>query len=241
MPSPASTSTGLAPPAIVLVRWLDGESAAAAALAGLKGVLSASERRRASTMPAAAARGFAAGRVALRLLASTLSGENWRGRAFRVSATGKPEMPGSALQFSLSRSGSLVAAALSRQPVGIDIERRRTLAPEVRERIGRWAVAAALPPPVDGEAALRHWTRLEALTKRRGERLADRIAGAAWATDTAGTTRCFDLELPFGYVGTVAVAAGMHLDQGAADAAALLDAGEKPRTVAEWPQHGEIA
>lgn len=83
------------------------------------------------------------------------------------TSEGKPYFAGHEAEFSLSHSGEWVVCALSDAPVGVDVERIRS----VSERLwGRFlAISPDEPYGGDWEAILR-WTRYEAALKREGKK-----------------------------------------------------------------------
>jgi 4'-phosphopantetheinyl transferase len=97
-------------------------------------------------------------------------------------AHGKPVADGG-LEHSVTHSGDLVAVAVSRSPVGVDVEqadgRSRPLGGDGDpERLGRLVLAdgeraalAAADPAARAHAFLVAWTRKEAVTKAAGEGL----------------------------------------------------------------------
>jgi 4'-phosphopantetheinyl transferase len=90
---------------------------------------------------------------------------------------GKPRLPGSGLELSLSHSGHRVVIALARQtPVGIDVEENaRGVNPdELASTVltgGEAATLAAVPAPQRRDAFLTYWTRKEAVLKATGDGL----------------------------------------------------------------------
>lgn len=110
------------------------------------------------------------------------------------------------LHFNVSHSGDLVVLAFSRShPVGVDVERER---PE-----SEWREVAAhvfspsecrawlrLPLAARPKAFFRAWVRKEAGVKALGVGLTDEHYSALGAH-----LRCFDLDLPQGYNGSVAL------------------------------------
>jgi len=94
---------------------------------------------------------------------------------FVTGAHGKPELSDAAVQFSLSHSGPVAAAAVAFFPIGIDIEMLDSVNLRVAdmyfspaERTGLRNLPAASVSP----AFLRCWTRKEALLKACGTGLA---------------------------------------------------------------------
>jgi 4'-phosphopantetheinyl transferase len=155
--------------------WLaDLDEPGAAAMTALD----AAERTRAMSFvrPQDGAR-FAASRAALRLVLARYLGGEPEELEFRVGAHGQPRLAGDEVRFSLARDGGLAIVAVSRGPVGADLER-------VEARPGLADVAAARFPAREaaGIAAgccgaptlsfYRHWTAKEAYLKAIGLGLA---------------------------------------------------------------------
>jgi 4'-phosphopantetheinyl transferase len=81
---------------------------------------------------------------------------------------GRPRVPGADVHVSVSRSGSLVAAALTRAgPVGVDVERRPA------DRLGPLArrILTAAEPVDRADDLLTYWCRKESVLKATGEGL----------------------------------------------------------------------
>ena len=79
--------------------------------------------------------------------------------AFFYQEDGRPVLPGA--QVSLSHAGEMALCAISRERVGVDLERReRRIPPQVLRRVG----AQAFP----GETALEKWLAWEARRKAAG-------------------------------------------------------------------------
>ncbi|MET8139924.1 4'-phosphopantetheinyl transferase superfamily protein [Sphaerisporangium sp. NPDC005288] len=136
---------------------------------------------------------------------------------------GKPEVavPGNTVGFNVSHHGGLALLAVAaRTQVGIDVEGHRPR--RNVERIAARYFAAdenmrlgSLPPAEREAAFLRLWTRKEAVVKAAGGRLAQGlhlpVSGDAPvlvhdpAETLPGTWRLHDLEVPAGYVATLAV------------------------------------
>ncbi|MDX2525285.1 4'-phosphopantetheinyl transferase family protein [Streptomyces europaeiscabiei] len=141
----------------------------------------------------------------------------------RCGPWGKPEIavPGNTVRFNVSHSGGLALLAIAVQvEVGVDVEghRPRGNGERLAARYFPAAESAWLGSlaPAEREAAfLRLWTRKEAVVKATGERLARGlrlpVTGSApvLVRDPAGALpgawRLLDLEVPAGYVATLAV------------------------------------
>jgi len=97
-----------------------------------------------------------------------------RDLVFCYSPQGKPELASRAVHFNLSHSHDLAICAISRVQVGVDVERVRS---GVEEDVVRWlspttrCLLETLPGPVRRRAFFQAWTRMEALSKARGEGL----------------------------------------------------------------------
>jgi len=87
---------------------------------------------------------------------------------------GKPFWKGSSFFVSLSHSGSYIAAAVGREPVGVDVEKKRNAAPAVAKRWFRPeenALLETLSEPERTRLFFRLWTMKEAALKYAGEGL----------------------------------------------------------------------
>ncbi|MDA0675008.1 MAG: 4'-phosphopantetheinyl transferase superfamily protein [Proteobacteria bacterium] len=200
--------------------WLIGPGQAAITDQALLG---ATERARALRMAAPYLRDrFIRRRALLRMiLAREIGITDAADLTFGEAPGGKPVLNGSSLQFNLSTSGDEIAIAVAARPVGIDIERGRSVEGAIRlaERFFHADEAAALRAvPADRREAwfLTCWARKEAVVKAHGaglRLLADfAIGGAPLGREAARVTldgRAFavaDLErLPAGCFGAVAL------------------------------------
>jgi 4'-phosphopantetheinyl transferase len=143
---------------------------------------------------------------------------------------GKPVLVGGGGQHSVTHSGDLVAVAVARAPVGVDVEqldgRRRPLGrdgdPDGLARIvlspAERAVLAGVPQAGRARAFLVAWTRKEAVTKAAGDGLGAAFSHVVVAAD-AGPPRLvswpyprspddvslLDLDVADGYVAALAV------------------------------------
>ncbi len=143
---------------------------------------------------------------------------------------GKPVVQGGEFEHSVSHSGDLVALAVARSPVGVDVERLEDRArplggdgdPASLARLvladGERAALDALPPADRPRQFLLAWTRKEAVTKATGDGLHAPfrevvLAGArgaprlvAWPyPQPPDTVSLVDLEPATGYVAALAV------------------------------------
>ena len=143
---------------------------------------------------------------------------------------GKPVIEGAGVGHSVAHSGDLVAVAVARAPVGVDVEqldgRPHPLGgdgdPEALARLvlsaAEQATLAAVPPSGRARAFLVAWTRKEAVTKATGDGLRAAFSDVVVAAD-AGPPRLvawpyprppqsvslLDLDADTGYVAALAV------------------------------------
>jgi 4'-phosphopantetheinyl transferase len=157
---------------------------------------------------------------------------------------GKPAIRGAGIEHSVSHSGDLVAVAVARSAVGVDVEqadgRARPLGgDDDPERLGRLVLAdderaalAAADPSIRARAFLVAWTRKEAVTKATGDGLGvsfkDVVVSPAgqpprllaWPYPQAPEdVSLFDLDVQPGYVAALAVigrCAGVRARDGSA-------------------------
>lgn len=113
--------------------------------------------------------------------------------ALRIDAGGKPRAADGP-EFNLSHSGELALLAVASHPVGVDVERLRTVprALAIARRVLDAATVAAmeaLPPDARDDAFLTAWTAMEARQKCLGQGVfgvpipAERVGGLAFAPD----------------------------------------------------------
>jgi 4'-phosphopantetheinyl transferase len=180
--------------AVTVQAWtvdLDELSATAASL------LDAAERARAASL----VRGqdgarFAASRAALRLVLARYVGGEPGDLEFLAAPHGQPRLADDKVRFSLTRSDGVALIAVSRQPVGADLERvgpRPGLADLAAARFtareaARIAAGCCGPPTL---SFYRHWTAKEAYLKAVGVGLAglsdvELVCGAQPAIAVAG-------------------------------------------------------
>lgn len=143
---------------------------------------------------------------------------------------GKPVIVGGGPGHSVAHSGDLVAVAVARAPVGVDVEqadgRQRLLGgdgdPEALARLAlapaEQAVLAAVPASGRARAFLVAWTRKEAVTKATGDGLRAAFSEVVVAADAGpprvlswpyprppGGVSLLDLDAGAGYVAALAV------------------------------------
>jgi len=156
-------------------------------------------------------RRFIARRAFLRRVLARYAGVDPARLRFRTSANGKPELaqPDLGLGFSASHADGLAIVAVSSGGVvGVDVERVRAI-PDALELARRlWTDAeyrnlASIAAPLRSAAFLRLWTRKEAHVKRLGTGLSTPLD--SFDVLDAGERSLRALELPAGYVGSVAV------------------------------------
>jgi phosphopantetheinyl transferase len=172
-------------------------------------------------------------RVALRLaLACREDGAGSARNPFRIAPAGKPHSDNSAIQFSVAHCRDAALIAIDRSSsLGVDLEALRSISMpverqaaimEAASRHGLLNASAASEGhdglPLDDQAFLRAWTRIEALAKARGDGLGGILAdlgiraqlaaspGAARPTP-AGVLQGFvlhDLSVPAPWIAAVA-------------------------------------
>lgn len=128
------------------------------------------------------------GRALIRTLLARELGVAALSAEFVANPWGKPTLPGSGFEFSISHSGNAVWVALSRGiAVGIDVERADTATdPHALAEVFHPAERAALlllPADEAQSAFLRCWTRKEAVIKALGEGLSRPLSSFCVRTD----------------------------------------------------------
>jgi 4'-phosphopantetheinyl transferase len=161
---------------------------------------------------------------------------------------GKPVLAGSALSHSVTHSGDLVAVAVARTPVGVDVEQLDGRAHPLggdgdTQALARLVLAddeqaalAAVGPSARAREFLAAWTRKEAVTKATGDGLRVSFSDVVIVTDERGprlvawpypqppdSVSLVDLEAAAGYVAALAVLGRCDTVQ-ARDGSALLAA-----------------
>ena len=120
---------------------------------------------------------FAASHAALRLLLAQYVGGEPDDLQFRVGPHGQPRLAADEVRFSLARSGGLALIAVSRGPVGADLERVAARSGLADVAVARFPAreAARVAAGCCGSPArsfYRHWTAKEAYLKAIGLGLA---------------------------------------------------------------------
>jgi 4'-phosphopantetheinyl transferase len=213
--------------AVVLVWWLDPRDLPARAT----GMLDPEERIRVdASTDGRDTRQLAAASVLLRCAVASLTGG--RPQEVRVrrrcphcpAPHGRPELPGSSMQVSVSHSGHRVAVAVSaRSAVGVDVEAPRARA--LSRSLLRRALTGAEQEYLLGLSEdrrkrefLRAWTAKEAILKATGQGLHGgldrldldlqsrpvRLRSWAGSTDRASTVRLFEWDPGGDHVATLA-------------------------------------
>ena len=143
---------------------------------------------------------------------------------------GKPVIRGGGPEHSVAHSGDLIAVAVARAPVGVDVEqlddRPHPLGGGDPEALARLVLAgeeraalAAVPPAGRPRAFLVAWTRKEAVTKAKGDGLRVPFSNVVVATEAGAPPRLIawpypqppeevsllDLDTDAGYVAALAV------------------------------------
>ena len=177
--------------------------------AGEPGLLSASERERAAAFHRDEDRQqWVGARTALRQVLGRQLGLDPAAVVFEVGPTGKPEVAGRPLRFSLAHSGGLSLVAITeRADVGADLERMDVALarPPSAERYFSDADRAQLTALESGahlDLFYRLWTEKEAYRKATGEGIAAGLGELDWN----GWTRLRPAT-PAGYAAAIAVRA----------------------------------
>lgn len=158
------------------------------------------------------------GRGVLRLALGSWLGRDPASLEFQLGPHGKPALVRQGqtpLHFNVAHSGDLILLAFhAASPVGVDVEQHR---PNLAwEPLARRVLSPAecrllerLPPERRREAFLAAWCRLEARLKARGEGLAglERLQAETLAGQDPAVERTWEVALPAGYRGAVAVVA----------------------------------
>ena len=164
----------------------------------------------------------AVGRALIRILLARELGIPKLTDEFSTNAWGKPFLPGSGMEFSISHSGRFVRTAMSRAgAIGIDIERVNVTV-DHHDLAGIFHpvecdTIRALPVREARQAFYRCWTRKEAVVKALGEGLSRPLTAFRVLTDVAACDwlveppvaavqgwTCIDLPSMAGYHASVA-------------------------------------
>jgi 4'-phosphopantetheinyl transferase len=163
-------------------------------------------------------RRWRASRIATRIVLERAGGLDCRKADFAIEANGRPSLARGRPHFNISHSaGAVLIATSNRAPVGVDLERLRSLA-MTDDRRRRLVEAAArrtcgpeLAPDRDADV-VRAWVRLEAAAKALGTGIGRLLTeegvmgGETQAAETGASARLDirDLEVPQDYVATIA-------------------------------------
>jgi 4'-phosphopantetheinyl transferase len=126
--------------------------------------------------------------VLVRCAICARSGVGYRKIDFGVSHTGKPYLMGfPQYEFSMTHTHHAVAAAVSEQPVGVDVERIKGVDLSIANRIFSDREVALLNTAPDKRFSfLEIWTKKEALIKKRGTGLTNDLS----SFDTTSSSPC---------------------------------------------------
>jgi 4'-phosphopantetheinyl transferase len=129
--------------------------------------------------------------MGLRVVLERVGGDEVRGQRFVRGPSGKPHLGAGGPAFSLSHTAGLALIGVTHAgTIGVDLERARPIEMSRRRREEILAVAAGLASepagdPMNDEALLGAWCRLEAFAKARGEGLAH-LLGELGLREAAG-------------------------------------------------------
>jgi 4'-phosphopantetheinyl transferase len=167
-----------------------------AGLGDLAGVeLPATERERASKMEILTARRFLAARRVVRAMFSKLSGIPTEKINLDLDSNGKPFLDGMDYQFSMAHSGEMVAVAISRSPIGVDLEIEREVnVVALAQRFFSPEEALILGRNPDPTLFFSLWTCREAAIKADGRGLA-KLLGQTKVDVEANTAGCVDVTI----------------------------------------------
>jgi 4'-phosphopantetheinyl transferase len=154
---------------------------------------------------------------------------------------GKPYLPDSEIEFSLSHAGDLVVLAMTRGvALGVDVERVIPSSPDLAGDVlteSEQRVLRDQPPGARAHAFFTYWTRKEALLKATGEGLItpmttievsaphDPAAVLTWNPSSPDGVQLVDLRPDSGYAAALAALTGEAVaitDHGAVDPVAPL-------------------
>ena len=139
-------------------------------------------------------RRFVIGHGAVRVLAACHLGMESSEVPFLQDRRGRPELPGTGLECSISHSGDLVAVAVADDRIGVDVQHHPEEIPLGWQLV---AIDAELEPtgPNPRMHFLHRWTQMEAIMKVTGLGLALPKTSRTLIRDT-GLQSCYDT--PFG-------------------------------------------
>lgn len=167
-----------------------------AGLGDLAGVeLPATERERASKMEILTARRFLAARRVVRAMFSKLSGIPTEKINLDLDSNGKPFLDAMDYQFSMAHSGEMVAVAISRSPIGVDLEIEREVdVVTLAQRFFSPEEALILERNPDPTLFFRLWTCREAAIKADGRGLA-KLLGQTKVDEEANSAGGIDVTI----------------------------------------------
>lgn len=96
---------------------------------------------------------------------------NLKKHEFKTTSSGKPYLNGSSMQISYSHSGDYCVVALSKEPIGIDIEKIR----KIDEKISKLIFDESDIAKLKEKSFLDIWTLKEAFGKKDGKGLSKEI------------------------------------------------------------------
>lgn len=154
-------------------------------LAGVE--VPSAELERASKMESQTARRFLAARRVVRAMFSKFSGIPSEKIGLDLDADGKPFLDGGGYQFSVAHSGKMVAVAVARSQIGVDLEIEREVdVLALAQRFFSPEEASILRRNPDPALFFRLWTCREAAAKADGRGLA-KLLGQTRVAEKANT------------------------------------------------------
>ncbi|HZP42167.1 MAG TPA: 4'-phosphopantetheinyl transferase superfamily protein [Candidatus Binatia bacterium] len=191
--------TSRLPDGAVHVWWVRPERVVGARIAACAALLAPDERARVARMRAGEARHAAlVTRALVRTVLSCYADVDPRAWVFGAGRHGRPRIAGPPgaprLSFNVSHTRGLVACAVGRRAVGVDVERRARRAPALA-LAGRWFAPAeahtlrALPSARRRARFLALWTLKEAYAKVRGLGLTLGLRRVRFGIDRTGRVR----------------------------------------------------
>jgi len=135
-------------------------------------------------------------RVAQLLAVAHLRGVDFASVAIASEPSGRPTMPGTNVQVSVSHTTSCLAVMLGERRIGVDVEELRSRDMDVLRRLFSAEEALAI---VDDEDFTQAWVRKEAYAKWTGYGLGEHLATGSYET-TVGSMKHGDLFV--GYAGS---------------------------------------